>query len=84
MRHLRLAAARIRNTTVRKWFQEESVGEIVKIKMYSGVTLQLLRVDYHRKPKLIMEGSPEGKKGRQRLKWKEYREKVDVRRLYHK
>jgi hypothetical protein len=71
----------IRNTTIRNKLKQESV-EVVMEKRTLRWYGHAVRMDLERRPKLVMEARPEeGRgRGRSRLEWEEYVERLTCKR----
>ena len=86
MRYLRRAAGRtrrdrVRNTTIRAQFQQDSITEAMERKAL-GWYGHMVRMKEDRKPREVMEARPEGRRGRgrPRLEWEGYVERLAARR----
>jgi hypothetical protein len=71
----------IRNTTIRNQLKQESV-EVLMEKRTLRWYGHAVRMDWERRPKLVLEARPEGGRGRgrPRLEWEEYVERLARKR----
>jgi hypothetical protein len=69
----------IMNTTIRNQLKQESV-EVLTEKRTLRWYGHAVRMDWERRPKLVLETRPEGGRGTPRLKWEEYVERLACKR----
>jgi hypothetical protein len=69
----------IKNTTIRNQLKQESV-EVLMEKRTLRWCGHAARMDLERRQKLVLEARPEGGRGRPRLEWEEYVERMACKR----
>jgi hypothetical protein len=79
MKYFRKVIGKTRRDQIRNQLKQESVEALMEKRRlrWCGHTV---RMDLERRPKLVMEARPEGERGRPRLEWEEYVERLACKR----